>query len=311
MDKTPPVLLLIFNRPDLTEQVIDRIRQVEPSELFIAADGPRERFPEDDELCEEAREVATQIDWDCEMHTLFRSANLGLKEAVSSAITWFFEHVEAGIILEDDCVPHHSFFPYCARLLERYQRDTRVSMISGQNPLGTWKENESSYHFSNFGGIWGWATWKDMWNMYEIDEEFRQLDCIWQVLESALGNNIQVVLRSRGVKRALSGELESWDYQWFYARLLNHTLAVAPSRNLVTNIGFGESATHTTQANDRRQKSSSINFPLISPKVVFPDKVYDREWFLRVRNLHSRSIKNAIKRKKIEAEYYLHKMCRG
>jgi hypothetical protein len=248
------------------------------------------------------------VDWDCEVHTLFRDENLGLKEAVSSAITWFFEHVEAGIILEDDCVPHPTFFPYCQTLLDRYQNDTRVSMISGQNPLGTWKENESSYHFSHFGGIWGWATWGDMWSMYEIPKNLKDKKNVWEVLEETLADNHQIVLRSSGVNRSLSGELDTWDYQWFYARLLNHTLAVAPSRNLITNIGFGETATHTTKANDRIQESGSIEFPLTPPNVVFPDQEYDREWFRRVRNLNGYSIKRVVKRLKVNTEYYISKM---
>jgi hypothetical protein len=289
---------------------MERIRQAEPPKLFVGADGPRPDHPDDTKNCEEAREVATRVDWDCEVHTLFRDENLGLKEAVSSAITWFFEHVEKGIILEDDCVPHPTFFPYCENLLERYRGDTRVSMISGQNPLGTWKENEGSYHFSHFGGVWGWATWREMWSMYDIDEDTAGPDYVWKILEGALGDKHQVVLRSRGVNRALSGDLESWAYQWFYARLLNHTLTVAPSRNLITNIGFGETATHTTKANNRRQESGNIEFPLTPPKVVFPDQKYDREWFRRVRNLNGYSLKRVIKRLKIDTKYYISKIFR-
>lgn len=155
MNNIPPVLLLIFNRPNLTAQVMDQIRQAEPPRLFVGADGPRAGHPEDAERCEEAREVATRVDWDCEVHTLFRDENLGTKEAISSAITWFFAHVEAGIILEDDCVPANSFFQFSGSLLETYRHDDRIVMISGNNPLTPWRNKEQSYHFSNYGGIWG------------------------------------------------------------------------------------------------------------------------------------------------------------
>jgi len=299
---TAPVLLLVFNRPDHTAQVMEQIRQAEPPQLFVGADGPRADHPDDARRCKRAREVATRVEWDCEVRTLFRNENLGCKEAVSSAITWFFEHVDEGIILEDDCVPDPSFFPYCEYLLEKYRGDTRVSMVSGQNLLGTWKEDESSYHFSNFGGIWGWATWSGMWDMYEIDEELKKPEHVRRVLEGALREKLQVVLRSHGVNRALSGELESWDYQWFYARILNRTLAIAPSRNLVSNIGFGTDATHTKQPERKRQKAQSLSPPFIAPKSVLPDHKYDRKFFEASRGLGKNSILNSLRKRRIELE---------
>ncbi|MCS3697418.1 glycosyltransferase family 2 protein [Salinibacter ruber] len=307
MNCETPILLLIFNRPDHTAQVLEQIREVKPPLLFVGADGPRPDNPDDAEQCEQAREVATRVDWDCEVHTLFRDENLGCKKAVSSAITWFFDHIEEGIILEDDCVPDPSFFPYCECLLQEYRGDARVSMVSGQNPLGTWGENESSYHFSNFGGIWGWATWSDMWQMYEIDDEAKGPQFVRKVLGGALGDKVQSIVRSRGVERVLSKNLDSWDYKWFYARLLNHTVSAVPSCNLVSNIGFGKEATHTTQANGRgsRQDLGSLEFPLTHPIGVFPDQEYDREWFERTSGYESGSLVGTLRRKKIIIEHAL------
>src|SRR5689334_9315101 len=113
----PPVLLLIFNRPDTTALVMEALRRARPSRVYVAADGPREGMGED-ERCERARRIATEVNWPCEIKTLFRKCNLGCGRALSGAIDWFFEHEEQGIILEDDCVPSQSFFPYCAELLD-------------------------------------------------------------------------------------------------------------------------------------------------------------------------------------------------
>ncbi len=305
----PPVLLLIFNRPDHTAQVMEQIRDAEPPKLFVGADGPRANHPDDAERCEQARDLATQVDWDCEVHTLFRDENLGCKEAVSSAITWFFEHVDEGILLEDDCIPSQSFFPFCEYILDEYRNDTRVSMVSGQNPLGTWNVDKSSYHFSSFGGIWGWATWSSMWQMYEIEEEAKAPWFVREVLKGALREEIQVTIRNRGVQRALTGELDSWAYQWFYARLLNHTVSAVPSRNLVSNIGFGEQATHTTNAEDQRgqRKLRELEFPLESPMGVFPDRKYDQKWFEEVRGISSNLLNRTLQKLKIKVRRYINK----
>jgi hypothetical protein len=281
MIKCPPVLLLIFNRPNLTEKVMDQIREVEPKKLFIGADGPRSDHPEDNRSCEEARRVASQVDWNCEVHTLFREENLGTKQAISSAVTWFFEYVEEGIILEDDCVPSSSFFSFCGTLLKRYRNDDRVVMISGNNPLSPWKNEDQSYHFSNYGGIWGWATWRDQWAAYHEAAQLNEPDFIRRVLQNVLVEPAQVEKRTQSILGVLNGNIDSWDYQWFWARMLGGRLAVVPAHNLISNIGFGENASRTSNPDDPRADLNvhDITFPLSDPEGVFPDREYDTEWF--------------------------------
>jgi hypothetical protein len=278
---TPPVLLLIFNRPDLTAQVMGRIRQAQPQKLFVGADGPRLENSEDVGRCEEAREVATEVNWDCEVHTLFRDENLGTKKAISSAITWFFRHVEAGIILEDDCLPANSFFQFCGSLLDTYRHDDRIVMISGYNPIDPWRYKEQSYHFSNYGGIWGWATWGEQWEAYHDVEQVDDPDLIERVLQNVLVEPIQVRQRKQAIEDALEGDIDSWGYQWFWARVLQSKLSIVPARNLVSNIGFGGNATRTSNPDDPRANLDlhKMSFPLASPKGVYPDRVYDNQWF--------------------------------
>jgi hypothetical protein len=277
----PPVILLVFNRPDLTEQVFRQIRKAQPSQLFVAADGPREDHPDDRALCQNARAVATQVDWDCEVHTLFRSENLGTRNAISSAISWFFDHVDEGIILEDDCLAAKSFFPFCSSLLEKYRDDERIVMVSGNNPLSPWRSNEQSYHFSNYGGIWGWATWGDQWTAYHEARETDNPRAIERVLNNVLVEPEQVAQRTQAISRVFNGEIDSWGYQWFWTRMLQNKLSIVPARNLVSNIGFGAEASRTTNADDPRADLplEDVSFPLSPPNGTYPDRAYDAEWF--------------------------------
>ena len=180
---TTPVLFLVFNRPDTTEKVFEAIRQAKPQKLFVAADGPRGNRLGEKEKCEQVRKIATTVDWDCEVKTLFREKNLGCKFAVSSAIDWFFKNVEEGIVLEDDCLPSQSFFWFCQELLERYRNDERVMLIGGNNRGVDFLKNHS-YFFSKYVQIWGWATWRRSWEKY--DSKIRK----WKLVKEQIGNYI-------------------------------------------------------------------------------------------------------------------------
>lgn len=151
-----PVLFLVFNRPERTRRVFAAIREARPKQLFVAADGPRPDRPEDRQCCAEVRQLATAVDWPCEVRTLFRTQNLGCGRAVSEAISWFYRNVAEGIVLEDDCCPDPSFFDFCTAMLVRYRGDRRVFKIAGTNPLGHWSGPEgSSYIYSSYGYSWG------------------------------------------------------------------------------------------------------------------------------------------------------------
>ena len=168
MPPCPPVLLLIFNRPDLTRQVCAVLHRAGPAHLYVAADGPRPGRTGEAELCHATRAVIQEFDWACPVTTLYRPANLGLRHAIPGAISWFFDQVEAGIILEDDCLPDPSFFPFCAEMLHRYTAHEKVMMVSGNNyQFGDGAPDAYSYDFSIFAFIWGWATWRRAWRQYD------------------------------------------------------------------------------------------------------------------------------------------------
>lgn len=270
-----PVLFLVFNRPDVTAKVFEAIRQARPARLFVAADGPRKDRPGEAEICEKTREVATQIDWPCELVTLFRDENLGCRRAVSGAISWFFEHVEEGIILEDDCEPDPSFFSYCEELLARYRDDSRIMCITGDNSLLPQPDAKDSYSYTSFPLIWGWATWRRAWQFYDF-EAFATSD-FERVARSISVDPRFVRKATDNFRGTASGKIDSWGFVWAFCAMAQGGLTCVPKVNLIRNIGFGDGATHTTEQNHPRADVTTdrLGMPLIHPRYVCRDPLLD------------------------------------
>ena len=241
---TKPVLLCIFNRPELTARVFESIRARQPQRLFIASDGPRELNPDDAEKVEAARKIVSRVDWKCDLKTRFLTENLGCKHAMSSAISWAFETTEDLIILEDDCLPHRSFYGYCDSLLDRYRNEDSVMMISGNNFQSS-RRSDASYYFSRWTHIWGWATWKRAWRHYDINvSSWPELKRTRQ-LRSVFTDPVEYAHWARTLDSQHAGSIDTWDFAWAYAVWAKNGLSILPEKNLVTNIGFGSDATHT------------------------------------------------------------------
>lgn len=240
-----PVLFVIFNRPDTTFEVFEQIRKAKPARLYISADGPRTHKPGEDVFCAEARSVIARIDWQCEVKTLFNDKNLGCKDAVSAAITWFFENEEEGIVLEDDCLPSNSFFRFCDVLLEKYRDDTRVRHITGCNLQQGKKWGTGTYYFSNRTHVWGWASWRRVWNDYDKNLEKYNTDDIKDKLQSVYADPLVAETWMNIFTELKAGRINSWAYQLDFINLFNNGLAIIPNENLISNIGFDDGATHT------------------------------------------------------------------
>lgn len=277
-----PVLFLVFNRPDKTRQVFERIRNLEPKYLYIAADGPRKSRPKELQKCNEVREIVGAIDWDCEPKYLLRDENMGCSKAIVSAIDWLFQNEENGIVLEDDCLPDPSFFLYCSELLDKYKDENQIMMISGSNMGHT--SGAFSYFFSDYGQIWGWATWKRAWSNYEKEINVR---------------NPPIKFLSSQEKRFWKRNFRTiiWDVQWaVYSVRKNKGIAILPNTNLISNIGFGPDATIYTEENsiNANLESGSIAFPLIHPEKITVDKDVDLKIFKR--NYHTTLYRRVIQK---------------
>jgi len=266
-----PVLFLIFNRPDVTEKVFEVIRQAQPKKLFVAADGAREDRLGEKEKCIQTRKIIEKVDWDCEVKTLFREENLGCRNAVSSAIDWFFEHVEEGIILEDDCVPSQSFFTYCQELLDYYRHDTRIMMISGDSFIDPKHIKKESYYFSPIQFCWGWASWKRAWK--DFDVEMKNYSELENGIKNTFKKKYQQDYWLDILTKVKTGKINSWAYIWTFTIFAQKGFCITPVKNLVTNIGFDKNATHTTAINSPFSNQERYEIQeIIHPKKVVCDK---------------------------------------
>lgn len=261
------VLFLVFNRLDTTKQVFDAIREAKPPRLYIAADGAREARAGEEEKVKAVRDyILSNINWECDIKTLFRGTNKGCKLAVSEAIDWFFTHEEMGIILEDDCLPNKSFFQFCELLLKRYKNDYRIWHINGYNHFPT---DNDSYFFMKTAGIWGWASWADRWKHYSVNLDslptFSQNE-----LKGAFSNKKAKWFWMRKAVQIRQGKIDTWDYQWLITLFLNNALAVVPNKNLIQNIGFNEEATHTVHVLDEiiHNCTTEINDLYYNDKII-------------------------------------------
>jgi hypothetical protein len=276
MQVKSPVLFIVFNRPDVTKKTWEAIKAAQPTKLYIVADGPREDRPTDKKLCLEVRNIVSEkITWPCEVVKDFRDVNLGCKYGVSSAITWLFKNEERGIILEDDCLPSPTFFHFCDELLEKYKDQQNVMQISGSNYLLT-QENakELSYYMTTINDIWGWATWRRSWNKYSLTmdgyEEFKKEKLLEKYFKnSKISSWINEYLESCNLP-----ESKVWSTQWVYYLIRNQGYTLAPSMNLVQNIGMQGPGTNNTDSFDEYQHIKSIDIG--KSEIVHPDKLIVR-----------------------------------
>lgn len=276
-----PILLIVFRRLDTTKKVFDEIKKVKPTRLYISSDGPRNNNTLEEEQVNQVRNFLIEaIDWECKVETLFNEKNFGCQKAVSNAITWFFKNEEQGIILEDDILPSIDFFRYCDELLEKYKNNERIMHIAGMTYVEG-DENKSSYNFCRTGGIWGWASWRRAWNLYELEMETFPKAMEENILDDLFFGEESIKEFYINMFKKAYKNTHTWDYQWTYTKIINNSINIMPSKNLVKNIGFGEGATHTTKANKKYQEMtiSNLKFPLLHPKFIVINKKFDHNNF--------------------------------
>lgn len=284
MNYTVPILIIGFNRLDTFQKVFDQVKKVKPLKLYLAVDGPRAGNAEDIQKCASVCEISRQVDWECDLHTLFRKENVGCGRGPSEAISWAFETCgDRLIILEDDCVPVDSFFPFCDELLERYKEDERVWLISANCYYKV--ENgfkDSDYVFSNFAHTHGWATWKRCWEQFDIEmsdfPEFIAKGGAYNVMPFPEAAELWNKKYQKVYDNIEFEKTHSWDSQWGYARLKNRGLGICPSKHLIKYVG--EYGTHF-HGNEKLGKVGSGEMPaeIRHPQFILPSIDYEREYF--------------------------------
>jgi len=272
-----PVVLCIFNRPDTTERVFAEIAKAKPPKLLVVADGPRPDRQGEDAKCAAARAIIEGVDWDCEVLKNYAEENLGAGRRISSGLDWVFSMVNEAIILEDDCLPHPTFFRFCEELLERFRLDNRVMTVNGSNFQFGGRRREYSYYFSRYPNSWGWATWKRAWRLYDFEIK------LWPELQQGgwlkdiLGERRAVNYWENIFNLMFKGQIDTWDYQWIFCCWINNGLSITPNVNLVSNIGCKDDATHTTNINSihANLNVTEMDFPLHHPPILVRDDLAD------------------------------------
>lgn len=238
-----PVLLIVFNRPDLVRQVLDALRTVQPSRLYVAADGPRPGHPDDPARTAAVRDLVSTVDWPCTVQTRFADENRGCKYGVTDAISWFFAHEPEGIILEDDILPSLKAFAYWDWGLDACRKQEQVFLIPGMSFRAI---PQSTPRCSRLVPIWGWATWRRAWAHYD------PVMSGWAtnkhlINRATFGKAAEYVYRTYERYDPINDN--AWDIPWSWSVLQAGGCCVLPPFPLIDNIGFGPDATHTTGVN--------------------------------------------------------------
>ncbi|MBO1926326.1 hypothetical protein J3998_01945 [Thiomicrorhabdus sp. 6S2-11] len=281
-----PVALIFFARPDVLERTFAAIRHAKPKQLFLIQDGPREGKQTDLEKIKECRSIVENVDWDCQVYRNYSDVNLGCGGRVSSGVTWAFEHVDRLAIIEDDCVPSEGFFTFCHDLLENYKDDERIDMISGMNNLGVYDEIQNDYLFAQEGSIWGWATWKRVWDKIDFEmNEFNDPHTL-KLLKEHRGQSFINDYESFKHRLHHGDKMSSWSLQRGLNMFLNSGLIIVPKKNLITNIGLAEDGANSVSSLKMIPKSMRgiyfmktypVEFPLNHPKYVIRDVLFEEK----------------------------------
>lgn len=278
-----PVLLIAFNRPDTTKEAFESIRKVKPEKLYVAIDGPRFDKQGEVELCKQVVKITKKVDWKCETKYLIREKNVGCKYGVSGAISWALENEDRVIVIEDDIIPVPSFFYFVEELLEKYKNEDRIAMISGNNytPLDNMNVD---YTFSKYGHIWGWATWKRVWDKFDVEIPEIHQEINSNLSKMSFINKKEQRYYNKYFKKLASKIIEktenTWDSQFAFFRNQNNLLSIVPKFNLCSNIGEISSRTDTVASSNDFYYPSNDSYVLEKhPSKVTCNLEYDTYHF--------------------------------
>ena len=277
-----PVVFFIFRRPETTKKVFEAIREARPDELFVIADGPSFANDAEKELTNRTREVVSQVDWPCKVHRIYAQENMGLRERIFTGLDEVFSKVPSAIILEDDCLPTPYFFDFCTLLLSTYSDEKRVGVVSGFN-FGPYESEKEDFFFSLSPSIWGWATWARTWKAFRLSPQVEK----WSQEEI---EDLRPSFASRFQRSEflwfmrIAHTLNTWDISFFVWLRQSRILSAIPRQNLVTNIGFGDGATHTKfESFDLQVDTGLMSEPVKFPSSISENKKIERNLWRRRR----------------------------
>lgn len=241
-----PVLLITYKRLDTTQKVLEKIAEVKPKYLFVSSNAPNPEKIDDSEKVFAVRSmIENRIDWPCELKKLYRKEHVGPGVSISSAINWFFQNIGEGIIFEDDTVPDVTFFTFCKAMLDKYRDESRIKIIGGINFQDGINRGDASYYFTRLCHIWGWATWKRVWDEYDYDLSTITRKDVTDAALKYFGSRRIAKEWGNIFDHLKNKSFDTWDYQLALSIWKNDGINIVPQKNLVTNIGYGQEAAHT------------------------------------------------------------------
>jgi hypothetical protein len=272
-----PVVMIVFNRPDLARRVFERVRAARPPKLLVVCDGPRASRPADAPRVAAVREIFDQgVDWPCEVIRDYSPQNVGCMDRIHTGLNRAFAEFEEAIVLEDDCLPEPDFFPFCDELLARYRDDERVMNIAGTNFIADRYQPATSYFFTHHPWTWGWASWRRAWR--HNDFHLATWDARQNELRASFASNWerQYWISTFEQARRDLRKTDCWDFQWNFSCRTNGGVSIAPRNNLIENLGFGADSTHTASDMSRLAvKTKPLGFPLTHPEKISIDRYAD------------------------------------
>jgi len=271
-----PILLIGFNRPQYIRKIINRLSEIKPQKLYVSIDGARNNKPEDNILIEKVKCIVQNINWACETHYLFHDNNVGAEINVSNAIAWVLKYEEYVIVNEDDILAPYSFYRFMQDMLIKYKDDERIAMVSGNNFTENYKMKQGDYCFAKYGHIHGWATWKRIWEKYNLDEEIKEEYLSIDFLRENSANEeiadySQKTLQLITVNKAY----QTWDYMFSYFRIKNNLLSIIPQKHLTCNIGIYGLHHHGFNSAFHMKQTDEKFIAIKHPQNVTWDKFYD------------------------------------
>lgn len=285
------VLIIFFARPNTLREVFNQVKKARPSKLFLACDGPREHCPQDIERVAECKKIVSEIDWECDVYTNYATENQGCGKGPYNAISWAFTYVEKLMILEDDCVADETLFPFMYEMLNKYENDQRIGMVSGFNHMKSWDCGGNSYCFTKTGATLGWGTWRRVWEQYDYNVERIENPYYRRLLYREFSNRRIAGRRisswQNAARETVKTKVNYWDIQFGFLKYSQSLLCIVPQNNLIYNIGIGAGSTHTENTRKEKWKKGkilfmptiSLSFPLVHPLCVICDRQYDEKVF--------------------------------
>ncbi len=271
------ILVFIYNRPDFTIQIFKQLEKLKPAKLYIASDGAKNE--KERTIIEESRSIFNTISWECDAKYNYSDRNIGLRKRIVSGIDWAFKEEEQLIILEDDCLPHPDFFPFCEAMLGKYKENERIMTINGCNLNPSISlNNKETYFYSRYANSWGWATWRSAWQHFDSELSGLKNPEMNSILKSHFTSPIRTTLYWKyKLNEVRSNRINSWAFRWMFTLFVNKALAIVPRNNLIRNIGSDSRSTNT------KGKLHFMNIPMsginvtdiVDPADVYPDNIYD------------------------------------